>query len=78
MKLDELYLPEKGRTQFAAFNYLYNLHRISNTKISDLVSEFEHTYFRIKSESMSLPNPVSALIILVSCNLSENDHHLVM
>ena len=38
----------------------------------------EHTYFKFKSEKISLLDPVLALMLLASCNLSENDHHLVM
>ena len=77
-KLHKLFLPEKGHRQFTAFNNLYNLCRMTDSKISDFVSEFEHIYFKFKSESMSLPDPVLALMLLASCNLSEQDHHLVM
>ena len=35
-------------------------------------------YFRFKPVSMSLSNPVLALMLLASCNPSENDHHLMM
>ena len=72
-KLDKIFLPEKGHRQFKAFNNLYNLRRMTEAKMSDFVCEFEHTYLKFKSEEMSLPDPV-----LASCNLSENDHHLVM
>ena len=72
-KLDTIFLPEIGHRQFKAFNNLYNLRRITEAKMSDFVCEFEHTYFKFKSEEMSLPDPV-----LASCNLTENDHHLVM
>ena len=77
-KLDKIFLPEKGHGQFKAFNNLYNLRRMTEAKMSDFVCEFEHTYFKFKSEEMSLPDPVLALMLLASCNLSENDHHLVM
>ena len=77
-KLDKMFLPEKGHRQFKAFNNLYNLRRMTEAKMSDFVCEFEHTYFKFKSEEMSLPDPVLVLMLLASCNLSENDHHLAM
>ena len=49
-KLDTLFLPEQGRRQFMAFNNFYNLRRDSNTKVTDFVAEFEHMYYKFKSE----------------------------
>lgn len=77
-KLDTLFLPDKGRRQFAAFHSLYNLRRGSGVSISEFVSEFEHTYFKFSQEDMKLPDAVMAFMLLASCNLSESDMHLVM
>ena len=77
-KLDNLFLPEKGRRQFTAFHNLYNLRRSETTSVKEFISEFEHRYFKFKQEDMDLPDPVMAFMLLSSCNLTENEVHLVM
>ena len=77
-KLDKLFLPDKGRRQFNAFNKMYNLRREDSTCIPDFVSEFEHHYFVFKSEEMTLPDPVMAFMLLASCDLNEQQVQLVM
>ena len=77
-KLDNLFLPDKGRRQFMAFNELYNMRRSPDMRVIDFVSEFEHLYFKFGVEGMTLPDSVVAYMLLASCKLNENDVHLVM
>ena len=77
-KLDELFLPEKGRRQFNAFNNLYNMRRSDDVSVGNFISEFEHVYFRFQNEGMKLPDPVMAFMLLSSCGLTESDVQLVM
>ncbi len=44
-KLDGLFLVNKGRRQFTAFQDLYNI-RSGEMEIQKFVSLFEHTYFQ--------------------------------
>ena len=78
LKLDNLFLVDKGRRQFSAFHNLYNLRRIESVAMKDFVAEFEHNYFKFKREDMTLPDPVMAFMLLSACSLSENETHLVM
>ena len=77
-KLDNLFLPDKGRRQFAAFKTLYNLRRPEHVTISDFVTDFEHTYFKFKKQDMTLPDSVMAFMLLASSVLSDNESQLVM
>ena len=77
-KLDGLFLPEKGRRQFTAFQNLHNLRRKSNVPVHEFIAEFEHGYFKFQKEDMRLPDAVMAFMLLSSCNLAESDVHLVM
>ena len=77
-KLDNLFLPDKSRRQFLAFNKLYNLRRSSETNIKDFISEFDHVYYEFTEQSMSLPDSVIAFMLLASCNFSDSEMQLVM
>ena len=77
-KLDDLFLPEKERRQFLAFNNLYNLRRSDDISIKTFVADFEHYYYKFTQESMTLPDPVIAFMLLSACNLAESQAHLVM
>ena len=77
-KLDTVFLPEKGLRQFNAFNKLYWLRRKDGTDLNQFIVEFEHTMFRFKQEGMDLPDPVTAFMLLGSCNLKQSEAHLVM
>lgn len=77
-KLDGLFLVDKGRRQFAAFQDLYHLRRSSDMEVRKFVSVFEHTYFKFTSQGMSLPDPVMAFMLLASCRLGDSEQQLVM
>ena len=77
-KLDEIFLPDKGRRQFSAFKSLYNLRRRDNVPVSSFVNDFEHAYFKFKEQDMKLPDSVMAFMLLASCSLSDEDSRLVM
>lgn len=53
-KLDDLFLVDKGRRQFAAFQDLYNLKRQSEGNVREFITEFEHTYFKFTKQGMTL------------------------
>ena len=77
-KLDSLFLVDKGRCQFAAFNDLYNFRRTENLDISMFVTEFEHVYFKFTKQGMSLPDSVIAFMLLSSCKLSDSEVQIVL
>ena len=77
-KLDNLFLADKGRRQFAAFHTLYNFRRSRDSDVSNFVTEFEHIYFKFTQQDMTLPDTVMAFMLLAACNLSENEGQLVM
>ena len=77
-KLDALFLPDKSRRQFAAFDKLYNLRRKSSTPIREFIGEFDYAYHNFTLQEMSLPDSVMAFMLLASCNFSEEDSKLVM
>ena len=77
-RLDKVFLPNKGRRQFSAFQELYNLRREKGSGIDEFVDCFEHTYFKFKSQNMELPDPVIAFMLLASCKLTEEKVQLVM
>ena len=77
-KLDEIFLADKGRRQFLAFNNLYNYRRSEGKSIKDFITEFEHLNFQFKREDMELPGPVMAFMLLSAANLNETETHLVM
>ena len=77
-RLDEVFLADKSRRQFAAFKMLYNLRRPNNISICDFVKDFEHAYFNFKAQDMKLPDSVMALMLLASSMLSDSESQLVM
>lgn len=78
VKLDGLFLVDKGRRQFNAFQEMYNLRRADGIEIQRFTAQFEHSYFEFTKQDMSLPDPVKAFMLLASCNLSEGEQRLVM
>ena len=77
-KLDGLFLQDKGRRQFNAFQKLYSLRRKSDVKISDFIIEFDHEYYAFTKQNMTLPDTVVAFMLLASCNLEEKEVQVVM
>ena len=77
-KLDSLFLLDKGRRQFKAFQNLYNFRRCSDADVGEFVNEFERVYFKFTQEGMVLPDAVMAFMLLVSSNLTENKFQLAM
>ena len=76
-KLDSLFLPDKGRRQFAAFHNMYNF-RKENRNVHEYGSEFEHKYYKFTQEGMTLPDSVMAFMLLASCSLPERETQIVM
>lgn len=77
-KLDDLFLVDKSRRQFMAFQDLYKFKRSSEVNICDFVDEFERIYFRFTQQDMVLPDAVMAFMLLVACDLPENNFQLAM
>ncbi|KAK3884890.1 hypothetical protein Pcinc_010864 [Petrolisthes cinctipes] len=55
-KLDGLFLVDKGRRQFIAFQEIYNLRRGDGLEVRKFISKFEHAYFQFTIQGMSLPD----------------------
>ena len=64
-KLHSLFLSEKERRQFSAFNKLYS-QRQTDCLVKNFITEFEHQYFKFQQEGESSRSPylVHALIIM--------------
>ena len=77
-KLDAVFLQDKGRRQFSAFQKLYNLRRKDGVGVTDFIAEFEHNYFEFTKQEMKLPDTVIAFMLLASMNLDEKDVQMVM
>lgn len=77
-KLDGLFMVDKGRKQFMAFQGLYDLRRKASMEVRRFLSDFEHAYFRFEKQGMTLPCAVKAFMLLASCGLSEGEQRLVM
>lgn len=76
-KLDSVFLVEKGRRQFAAFNAFHNYTR-NTDDIGAFVSGFENVYFKFSQQGMTLPDTVLAFMLLRAGNLEEVDRKVVM
>ena len=63
-KLDALFLADKDRRQFNAFNILYNFRRDSGKEVGAFISEFEHIYYKFTQEEMTLPDALIAFMLL--------------
>jgi len=76
-KLDSVFLVEKGRRQFAAFNSFHNYTR-NTDDIGAFVSGFENVYFKFSQQGTTLPDTVLAFMLLRAGNLEEVDRKVVM
>ena len=77
-KLDDVFLPDKSRRQFAAFNKLHGLRRSFDKGINDFLVEFDHVYYEFVLQGMKLPDSVMAFMLLSSCNFDDSQTQLVM
>ena len=78
-KLDTLFLLDKGIRQFMAYRDIFNFMKRDESKgIVEHISGFEHLYYKFKTEGMTLPDTVMAFMLIVSCELDDQDIKLVM
>lgn len=77
-KLDQLYLVDVGRRQFAALDKLHNLRRDETVSIRQFVVEFDNFLSKFDRLGLVLPDIVKAYQILKACNMPEKDQQLVM
>ena len=77
-KLDVLFLEDKGRRKFSAFEDLYLLKRERNKEIKCFLAEFEHAYHKVTKQGLTLDDSVLAYMLLVSCGFDEKEKQLVM
>ena len=77
-KLDALFLLDKGRRQFNAYQKLYNLRRKSSVSIAEFIVEFEHEYHSFTKQGLTLPDTVIAFMLLASCSLEDKEIQVVM
>lgn len=77
-KLDGLFLVDKGRRQFMAFEKLHNLRRKEGGDVRQFISDFDHCCFEYEKLDMALAPTVKAFLLLSSCNFEKSDQKLVM
>lgn len=78
VKLDRLFLMDKGRQQFAVFQKLYNLKRKPEESIEEFLLSFESVFFEFVNQGLNLPGEVAAFMLLSSCNLKQMEVQMVM
>ncbi len=75
-ELDSLYLKDSTQRSFNAYEDFVNYRRKPGTSIEDFIVQFNIKYNKIKNYDMTLPEGVLAYNLLISANLSEDQHHL--
>lgn len=78
VKLDALFLLDKGARQYEVFERFDNLRRRPGVDIRSFVSEWGDAYFRCTELDMSLPDTVQAFKLLKACDLDLSDRKLVI
>ena len=77
-KLDDLFLIDKNRRAFLAYQDFDKFRRPSAMSISDFLNMFDRKYFDFTEHGMSLPDAVLAFRLLDNANISEADFRLAM
>ena len=77
-KLDEMFLVDKNRRAFMAYQEFERFKRNSSMTISEYINEFDRKYYQFKSHGMELPDAVLAFRLLESCNISDIHFQLAM
>ena len=77
-KLDKIFLQDKGRRAFIAYQNFERFRRPVDMSIYDYLSEFDRRYFQFKAHGMELPDAVLAFRLLESCKVSEIHFQLAM
>ena len=77
-KLDSLFLMDKNRRAFLAYQEFRKFTRPDNMTISDFLLVFDSKYFKFTEHGMTLPDAVLAFELLDSAKISEADFRLAM
>lgn len=77
-KLDEVFLLDKEKRAFMAYQEFERFKRPSDMTIGDYISSFERLYFKFSQYDMKLPDAVLAYRLLESCNLADIHFQLAM
>ena len=46
--------------------------------MDEFISQFEHVSYKMEAQKMKLPDPVTAFMLLESCNFSDSEKKMVM
>ena len=76
-KLDELFLPNKELSAYAAYDKFEKYSRSPQMNINDYVIEFERLYAKCKSFDLVLPDGILAYRFLESANVSNQHKEIV-
>lgn len=77
-KLDKMFLMDKGRRAFMAYQEFERMKRATDMTVNDYLSDFDRKYFVFKSHGMELPDAVLAFRLLESANISDIHFQLAM
>ncbi|CAF2215355.1 unnamed protein product [Rotaria magnacalcarata] len=75
-KLDSLYLEDKKKLAYLAYDKFENFQRPIDMSINEYIIEFERLYNKVKKYSLDLPDGVLAYRLLKSANVSEQHQQL--
>ena len=77
-RLDKVFLLDEGSRQFSVFSEFYKLKKSEGQAMDEFISQFEHVSYKMESQKMKLPDPVTAFMLLESCNFSDSEKKMVM
>ena len=76
-KLDNIFLPDKMQKQFDVYKDMHTLRKDPESDIHDYVNLFEQKYHKFRQWSGELTDPVLGFMLLISCNLTEEQEQTV-
>ena len=64
-RLDKVFLLDEGSRQFAVFSEFYKLKKCDRQAMDEFSSQFEHVSYKMETQTMKLPDPVTTFMLLV-------------
>ena len=77
-KLESTYHPDAGRKRFQIYDEMRKLIRSSGQSIHDFILDYDHLFYRFKTQDFHLDETTSAYELLESCNLGESKREIIM
>ena len=75
--LDKTFLPDKIQRHFDLYCLIHCMKRDSLKGIHDFLNDFDYAYQKLQAVHGVLPEPIPAFMLLLACNLPENDGRTV-